>query len=326
MLTVSKQGIPIAIIRGGYMDKKIIKYLDEKECMKLNKKEKSDDNIEDLLDLLPDEYIMEILSKNTGKNYKKNKSLYDDIDLIKKNILGLEEVSSKMRPVYREIKNKLSNDCKKEIVLRDNGIIYPMPFIMPDQIENIYICGQTGSGKSTFMAGYVRQYKRLFPKRPVWLFSRLQQDKVLDEIGVNRILIDEDLLDEEIELETFTQNSNGALVLFDDCNTISDKKLCEKVYKIRDDLSECGRHKNISICSTSHMISDYKKTRNILNESSAVVFFKGGTKYHIIRFLKTHAGLNKNEIEKILNLPSRWIYYHKSYPNYILYEKGAYLL
>ena len=149
------------------------------------------------------------------------------------------------------------------------------------------------------------------------------EDEVLDKFNPTRIQINEELLENPIQPEEL-QNS---LVIFDDIDTIPDKKLNEAVRSLRDDLLETGRSYNIYMCNTSHQLMNYKHTRTLLNESTAVTFFpKSGSSYHIKRFLKEYCGLEKKQIQKILELPSRWVTINKVYPCFILYEKGAFLL
>jgi hypothetical protein len=65
----------------------------------------------------------------------------------------------------------------------------------------------------------------------------------------------------------------------------------------------------------------------MLNEATTVCFFpRAGSTYHIKTYLTKYVGLEKNQIKKILNLPSRWVALYRSYPMYVLYEKGIYLL
>ena len=46
------------------------------------------------------------------------------------------------------------------------------------------------------------------------------------------------------------------------------------------------------------------------------------------KYLKNYAGFNDDGIQKILHLPSRWVaIYRTLHPSqYVLYEKGAYLI
>jgi hypothetical protein len=78
---------------------------------------------------------------------------------------------------------------------------------------------------------------------------------------------------------------------------------------------------------TSHLMSNYRETRRVLNEATTVVFFpRSGSTHQIKKFLTTYAGLEKDMIKKILKLPSRWVALYKTYPMFILHERGAFML
>jgi hypothetical protein len=116
-------------------------------------------------------------------------------------------------------------------------------------------------------------------------------------------------------------------VIFDDIDAISDKKVKQAVMDFRSQILLTGRHYNISVLSTSHMICDYRATREQINESHFITFYPaGGANYHIKRFLKEYCGLKQNDITKILGLPSRWVTVHKNYPMYVLSKDHAFML
>ncbi len=202
-----------------------------------------------------------------------------------------------------------------------NGKLSPLPNI--DTRDVLYVAGPSGSGKSTYTADYIKQVQKIYPKMPIFIFSRVNEDKVLDELKPIRIELDEEVVADPIR----PGELNNSVCVFDDIDTISDKKINEAVRKLRDDLLETGRHENVYMVCTSHQLMNYKHTRTLINEATCVTFFpQSGSSYHIQRFLKEYCGLSKLQIEKILHLPSRWVTIGKLYPMYILYEKGCYML
>lgn len=195
----------------------------------------------------------------------------------------------------------------------------------PNTREIIYVAGPSGSGKSTYIANYAKNYKLMFPKNDIFLFSRKNEDDVLDEIGLNRIIIDESL----IEYPIVTEDLSNSLVIFDDIDTISDPKIKQAVYKIKDDICEIGRSMNIYCAVVSHLINgnDRKTTRVILNELHTFTFFpSSGSAYQIKYALKNYFGLDNKQIDKLLKIPSRWITLSKIYPQYCMYEHGVFML
>lgn len=218
--------------------------------------------------------------------------------------------------------NPNNDDGYDNIKLKNNEKLIPLPDPFNRQI--VYIAGPEGSGKSFYASQYIKNYKDIFPNNLVYVFSRLDEDQVIDNLDIERIPLNENLGEVDI-----IKDIDNCLVLFDDIDTISDKGIKEKVYKILNDILEVGRHNNIYIIITSHLINgnDKKMCRSLLNSSHTVTFFpKSGSNYGINYLLKNYISLSKDQIEKIMNLPSRWVTINKKYPMHVFYEKGAYTL
>jgi hypothetical protein len=205
-----------------------------------------------------------------------------------------------------------------EIHLRD-GYMEPLP--NPFTRGVIYVAGPSGSGKSTWCANFIKKWKKMYPDRPIYIFSRLTEDPALDKIkGINRININEDMVKDPIKIEEL----KNSLCLFDDIDNIEPYPVREAVYQIQNALLETGRHTDTTVLSCAHLLTNYKQSRVLINESTNVVMFpKSGTAHQIKRFLKEYIGLDTKTIQMIMNLPSRWICIKKNYPVCCLYESGV---
>ena len=209
-----------------------------------------------------------------------------------------------------------------EINLEGSEIFQPVP---NPKIERkvTYITGASGSGKSTFVYNYCCEYRKMYPKRNIYLFSALKEDSSLDKIkGLKRIKITPEFLEESISAEDF----NDSMVIFDDCDTISDKKTKLKILGIMNSLLETGRHFKCDLCITSHLACSGSDTKRVLNEAHEIVFFPhsigaGKLKY----FLENYTSLDKKKIEMLKHLKTRWICITKTYPPVILTEKNAFI-
>lgn len=211
-----------------------------------------------------------------------------------------------------------------KIVIPDRGYILPVPNINAREI--CYVAGPSGSGKSTWASKYIDLYLRMFPECEFLLFSRLAEDKVLDKLDPTRIELEE-LLEEPISIHDNLED--GDIILFDDTDTIQDGAIKKIVSAIKNDVLETGRHKNIMCVITSHLINgnDRKDTRTILNEChNMTIFPRAGGAYGIRYALKNYWGMPKKQIEEIVELPSRWVTVSKIAPQYVLHEKGAYII
>jgi hypothetical protein len=190
--------------------------------------------------------------------------------------------------------------------------------------EILYICGPSGSGKSTFTANYLTEYRKKFPDRPIYIFSALSEDDVLDKIkDVKRIKIGKELLSDPLTAEDFSE----CAVVFDDIDVIGDKKVREEVLKIANQILEIGRHFKTTAIFTNHLATNGKDTRRILNESHILVFFPSagamkGTNY----LCKEYIGLDDKQIKYIKKLKTRWCCCFRNYPMIAMCERNMWLI
>ena len=221
------------------------------------------------------------------------------------------------------LKRALAEDIGKTLELKEDSDVPIHQYPNPNKREICYICGPAGSGKSTICGRYIAQYKEMFPKNKVFVFSRLLEDEPLDRYKPIRIILDETMLDDPIDLEDL----ENSLVVFDDIDTIMNKKINDAVYKLTLDIMESGRKMKIYCLITSHLITKYRKSRCVLNEMNFLtVFPRGGSAYQIKDVCKRYIGMSKKDVDKLLATPSRWVTIHKNYPQYVLHRKGVYLL
>jgi energy-coupling factor transporter ATP-binding protein EcfA2 len=210
----------------------------------------------------------------------------------------------------------------KEFHLKD-GILQPIPNIKLER-DMLYVAGPSGSGKSTYIAMYLNNYKKLFKKNKIYVFSKLTSDPAFDHLKPIYVELNvETMIEDPIKVEDL---SNSCCV-FDDIDVITDKYVRKAVQLLRDQCLEIGRHNCITVCATSHQIMNYAQTRQLINEAQSVTMFpRSGSGYQIRRFLQVYGGLDKKAIERIMELPSRWITIHKNAPMYVMYTQGVILL
>jgi len=207
------------------------------------------------------------------------------------------------------------------------------PLLDPQSREVIYIAGPSGAGKSTLTKLLSEVYNELFPNSPIFLFSKLKNDKAYDDLEKNgiitRVVIDERLIENPIEILDDISPTEGALFIFDDTDTINDKKILDQITKLKRDIMEVGRHNNIYSIQTSHLINGINKNecRNIMNELHKLIIFPGSGGYKQQKYvLENYWGLDKKQIKKILKTDSRWLCISKNYPQYVLTDDECYIL
>lgn len=320
----TKRGEPIAIVRNGKYNGKILKIFDHEKEKEKYKKDKYDDyndeedyeDNESETDFDPYDYINEDYIRS-----KRKKMSVIDMQIIKNALKkDREPVEPYLNDIYNDAKNILSEKAKKEFVIHDGEMI-PIP--KKDSTSRLYVCGPTGSGKSVFTSRYAEEFRKLFPKRKIFVFSDVEKDPVIDKLKPIRIALNNEIVENPIHPEEVKES----LCIFDDIDSIQDKKISAAICSFRDSLLKRGRHENINVIVTSHQITNYKDTRTILNECNYVCFFpKSGSTHGIKYMLKIYMGMNFEQINRIFDLPSRWVCVHKNYPLYIIYSKGCYLI
>jgi hypothetical protein len=189
----------------------------------------------------------------------------------------------------------------------------------------LYITGASGSGKSFYTQLWGNEYKKIFPKRDVYLFSSLDDDSSIDRIkGIRRINIKSpEFLTDAITAEDFRES----LVIMDDTDCITNKPIKNKVNAILNSLLETGRHFGASVVFTSHLPCAGNDTKRILNESHQITFFPHSLGGRSLKYLlESYLGLDKKQIQRIKKLDSRWVTVTKTYPQVVISEKETYTI
>ncbi len=225
------------------------------------------------------------------------------------------------KKIYEAARSYINSKKGNEMIIDDDHVFQVIPNYQTREI--IYVAGPSGSGKSTFVSKYAQEYRRMFPKNNIYVFSRVSNDKVIDKLNPIRIVINDELTYQPISPEELA----NSLVIFDDTDTIPNKELKETINALKSDLLETGRHENVYLCITSHLISNYKETRTVLNEAHCIVVFpSAGSTYPIQYVMKNYCGMSKNDIQKSISISSRWLCIRKSYPQMVISTNKCYLL
>ena len=202
--------------------------------------------------------------------------------------------------------------------------------LLPNSDKNkrdiYYIAGASGSGKSYVAKTIANNYHKLYPDRDIWIISKLDEDDTLDGIKAPIRRVKVDMIKDGIDIKALS----NSLVIFDDYDTITGKD-GEAVQTLIEDIAIMGRkHTNKQGCITmlclTHYITNYKKTRLLLNEANFFVVYPQATSTHALTYLlKTHLGLEKQDIKKLKKM-GRWVAFYKSYPQYLLSAHTAAVL
>lgn len=212
-----------------------------------------------------------------------------------------------------------------EMTLDKDEKFEPTPNIKKER-DVLYIFGQSGSGKSFYVQMYAKNYKVMYPKNPIYVFSTLADDKEgLDKIkGIKRIKLDAEFINDAI---IPTADFSNSLVIFDDVDNISDKKTKAVVWTYLNNMLQTGRHFNISVALTFHVSAGGNQTKMILNEATSLTFFPTTIGGRNLKYIcDSYLGMEKEQIKKMKKIETRWLTIHKTYPKVILSEKTAFIL
>ena len=303
-----KGAVPIAIVKGGDEDGNVL-YLhtDDHKGKKPHREIHASKYGTELRSLKPNERV-QLLNR---LEEARRKGLTSDM-LVGETALG--------KQLYDRI---LADDSKDTSVELPDGSMYQiLPSPDPEKREVFYAAGASGSGKSHFAKGVAECYKKLHPDRDVYLISKLGDDNTLDTMDPppKRINI-QSLIDDFPDLEEF----QDCCVIFDDYDTFTGP--AEKVvHKLIDDLATMGRHTNTTMICLSHYLTNYKKTRLLLNEATHIVVYPMATSFHALGYLlKTHIGMTKEDVRDLKKM-GRWVCIHKNYPQWLISAQNARML
>jgi hypothetical protein len=233
------------------------------------------------------------------------------------NIPGAEDM-------YREMLGEVEEKSESKIKLPPGSTFELTPATDPEKRQVWYIAGASGSGKSYIAKTLAEKYQKLFPKRDVYLISKLKEDSTLDSMKSPPIRLNPEKIVEKpiTDLEIFRES----MVIFDDYDTFTGKE-GKAVQQLIDDIAIQGRHQVITMCCLTHYLSNYKKTRLMLTEATHFVVYPQSTGSQALNYLlKTYLGIGPKEVSDLKKIGSRWLCIHKNFPIYYITETEAGLL
>ena len=232
----------------------------------------------------------------------------------------LTGLGDEVADVYEAHMKKAKED--KTVTLDDEGIFELLPSPDPKKREVWYIAGQSGSGKSYIAKGLADMYHKLYPERGVYLISKLKEDETLDKLKFLKRLNIQSFIDDYPDLEEF----KDCMIIADDYDTLTGDAQ-KTIEKLIDDLAIMGRHTNTTMLCLSHYLTNYKKTRLLLNEATHIVVYPLSTSYHALRYLlKSYVGVDEDDLKRQRRYGSRWLSYAKGFPQFMISQKNAELL
>ena len=221
--------------------------------------------------------------------------------------------------------------CFREFKTTNPNEKLELSFPLPNEERLVmYISGKNGCGKSTFIANLLKNYVKVFDERDIFLFSSQDFDDKLDDLELNnyhRISMDS-LVDEPISLDDI----RNSICIFDDVDSIRDKKVSKAVDDLKFDILKNGRSHNgdrdddIDVIITNHIPNAGHSTKTMIHEAFYYVVFPNGSTAKALMTICDYAGLDKEHKRKILTSDSRAVIIHNNYPSYVLTSSEIFLV
>ena len=199
----------------------------------------------------------------------------------------------------------------------------PLPYTDPKWRSTIYVAGKSGSGKSEFSSDYLTRYKKLYPERTIYgvCKTKLAKDPAYEKLGIKQVPVS--LFLGKVDLEK-TFGKQPCMILFDDWDSMEgmERKAIQDVIQ---DILNVGRKMGLSCVVTSHLLTDFNKTRGIINEADNVVVFPRAVMSQALTYFCTKLGVPRHIIPR-LQAKGEWVMIHNSAPLYVLSETEAEML
>lgn len=206
----------------------------------------------------------------------------------------------------------------------ENEIFFPNinDFNKTKQTQRVYVCGESGVGKTSFLLKYIIEFNKKYPKSKILFFSSKMEDEFIDKLNyVERVKIDDDILTNQYTLSEIAE-TKPCLTVFDDIEDFQTKKITKEIERLLNEILRNGRSYGIYCIYTHHQPSDYKATRNLIFEAThCVIFPKRAGKDSYNYFLEKKMNLKKKIIDKINGLKSNFVCIKKNIPKCIISDK-----
>jgi hypothetical protein len=233
--------------------------------------------------------------------------------------------------LYLDMDEKPNQDKKTSVELPFHCKFEILPNTNPNKRDVFYLAGASGSGKSYLCKQIIDNYCLLYPKRKIFIVSKLEEDDTLDSIKSKNII--------KLDHTDFVENPPNinddifyeSFVIFDDIDCIDDKAQDKAINTFMNDIAVTGRkHKHgqgcISLAFISHYLSNYKKTRLILNEATHYCLYPQSTATNQLYYLlNKYLGMTRDEIRHLKKL-GRWVCIFKNYPQFLISQYTAKIL
>jgi len=194
-------------------------------------------------------------------------------------------------------------------------------FLKTNQVDRLYVCGQTGTGKSTFIRSYCEAFRQKYKKARICLFSNKDVDEILDDI-VERMPCDEETLFETpYTMAYLASRSKTTLVIFDDIEDFP-KDIRKEVTRLQGECLRCGRSNGIYTICVHHDPACGYETKGQLFECNMWVTFPKRSGRGVYDYLYDKKLKLRPDIKRfIMKEKSNYVCIKKDFPFSVVSDK-----
>lgn len=221
-----------------------------------------------------------------------------------------------------------SQDGIDSMELEDGFTFQLVPRPVKEQERmTLFVAGEAGAGKSHFTREYAKKYHKMFPDNPIYLISYKDEDPTLDAY------------EEIIRLPALTPEFLGTCLdinfdefrdtffIFDDIDSIVNKKTKETIYGLLNKMLRLGRTYHISVAYIGHALYGSNEIKQVLFEAQSITIFPRYLTYQKLRYLlDKYLGFSKNQIEQIRKIKDRSVTLVKGADKIILADTQCFVM
>ena len=248
----------------------------------------------------------------------------------------IETSSRTLKRAYLEIQRIMNEKLKKclEFATSEKVFLKPVYNTMPDRKNQIVtLFGSSGAGKSHKINDICMRNPaiRNSVAPSIYLFSSVGDDDpsykpIKNFYGERFIWIDP----REVKSDTLNVKSYKpkTVLIFDDINSISDKRVRAMVVRFRNNCLEIARHNSLVIISSEHLFHNRAHTQKLRNSSAYLVLYPRNSPKPIDDVLETQMNYNRHErtdLIKKVKREGRAQFIHVDRPPYLINEKRVQL-
>ena len=259
------------------------------------------------------------------------------LDRVSKNEPVLETSSRTIKRAYLEIQRVVNQKLKTSLEFSSKDKVYLKPVYDTSKDRTNFILtlfASSGAGKSWMVNDLCMRNPvvqgNIAPS--IHLFSSVGDDDPSYK-GIKKLYGEKFVWHDPRDLQNDVLNIHSyrakSILIFDDVDSISDKRVRQNIVQFRENLLEIARHSSLVIISTAHLFHGRIATQRLRNSSAYFVLYPRNSPKPIDDVLDNQFNLNRHQrtdLIKKLKREGRAQFLHMDTPAYIINTKRVTLL